>query len=156
MSEENNTVDLDQQTTQPGTTDITSLGGLNAESVQHEEPVVDSIEEAETLLGVAETVESVPVDPVAPITEIPPMPIMTKWKCHKEVQAEFIEDIVQVGNEIYQVIPKQPTKLKLPIYVTNEWLEKHNPEKGGVIVKYADGYLSYSPRDAFRAGYTKL
>ena len=85
-----------------------------------------------------------------------PMPILTKWKCHKEVQAEIIEAVMKIDNNTYQIVPKQPTKLKLPIYVDNAYVSKHKPEKGGVFVKYEDGYLSYSPIKAFREGYTKL
>lgn len=134
------------------TTDATTTDSNNDSPV---EPDTGSISDsAKPDAGNPETTEN-ENDEVVTI-HAAPMPIMSKWKCHKEVQAEFIEDIVQVDDETYQVIPRQPTKLKLPIYVSQEWVDKHNPDKGGVIVKYADGYVSYSPAIAFREGYTRL
>jgi hypothetical protein len=40
------------------------------------------------------------------------------------------------------------------IYVSKEYMEKHNPEIGGYYVKYVDGYESFSPSEAFEEGYS--
>jgi hypothetical protein len=40
--------------------------------------------------------------------------------------------------------------------VSDKWTQKHNPQEGGYFVLYADGYESYSPRDAFESGYTLI
>lgn len=36
------------------------------------------------------------------------------------------------------------------------YLNKHKPEPGGYYVRYEDGYESYSPPEAFEAGYTRI
>ena len=33
---------------------------------------------------------------------------------------------------------------------------KHNPETGGYLVMYDDGYMSYSPAEPFEKGYSLL
>lgn len=38
-------------------------------------------------------------------------------------------------------------------YVNKAYLEKHNPQIGGYYVLYPDGYESWSPAEAFEAGY---
>ncbi len=37
-----------------------------------------------------------------------------------------------------------------------EYVNKHRPQPGGYYVQYADGYLSYSPAQAFEGSYTLL
>lgn len=34
-----------------------------------------------------------------------------------------------------------------------DWMEKHEPEEGGYIVMYKDGYTSFSPAEAFEEAY---
>ena len=77
-----------------------------------------------------------------------PLPI---WKCHKEVEAFKIESIspmpgggYRVSGEGFMVVVDQPTFLK------------HAPQPGWYYVRYADGYESFSPADAFEQGYTKI
>ena len=72
-----------------------------------------------------------------------------EYKCHKVVRAAKIADIENV------------TVLKLEGVergrcVSFAWLEKHNPQVGGYLVFYADGYVSYSPAKAFEEGYSPL
>ena len=69
------------------------------------------------------------------------------YKCFKEVNAFQIKCIDSEGI--------QPIDESLPSYVVMpEFLKKHAPERGGYIVFYADGYVSYSPQKAFEEGYT--
>ena len=35
---------------------------------------------------------------------------------------------------------------------SHDWMDKHQPEVGGYIVAYKDGYVSYSPANAFEEG----
>lgn len=42
------------------------------------------------------------------------------------------------------------------VAVDMAWIEKHKPVIGGYYVRYADGYESFSPADAFEAGYTAI
>lgn len=44
-----------------------------------------------------------------------------------------------------------------PIEVDDAWVNKHAPQPGGYFVVYpGDGYRSWSPADAFEAGYTPV
>jgi hypothetical protein len=43
-----------------------------------------------------------------------------------------------------------------PIHVDGAYLLKHDPRPGGYFVEYADGYRSFSPAEAFEAGYTRI
>ena len=44
--------------------------------------------------------------------------------------------------------------------VSKEWLKKHTPVDqslvGGYLVKYEDGYTSWSPAEAFEGGYREV
>jgi len=37
-----------------------------------------------------------------------------------------------------------------------EYMKKHMPVAGGYYVVYEGGYVSFSPADAFEAGYTRI
>ena len=43
-----------------------------------------------------------------------------------------------------------------PFIVNAEYVQRHKPQAGGYYVQYADGYVSYSPAQAFEDGYTRL
>ncbi len=40
--------------------------------------------------------------------------------------------------------------------VDGAYMAKHNPEVGGYWVRYADGYESFSPCEAFEEGYSPV
>lgn len=40
--------------------------------------------------------------------------------------------------------------------VSPEWMARHNPQSGGYLVVYEDGYMSFSPTAAFEGGYCEL
>ena len=42
------------------------------------------------------------------------------------------------------------------IYVSQAYINKHNPQPGGYYVHYEDGYESFSPAAAFESGYTLI
>ena len=42
------------------------------------------------------------------------------------------------------------------VFVGPGWFPRFKPEVGGYFVRYADGYTSYSPRQAFEEGYTEV
>lgn len=78
---------------------------------------------------------------------------LPRYKCHKEVHA------LQIG--MLQMIDGgaliTPTNNRfLPFAVTNEYVQKHNPKEGGYYVVYEDGYLSFSPAEAFESGYALI
>jgi hypothetical protein len=86
---------------------------------------------------------------------------MPKYKCHKEVWALKIEDIVphnydkpnEETNGNLMLIVEKPFA---PIEVTREWVTKHGAKGGGYYVVYKDGYKSYSPEEAFIDGYSRI
>lgn len=77
-----------------------------------------------------------------------PLPVFV---CHKKVQAVKILSRGMDGESQHVLYPAADLD---PIPVTVEWLEKHVPKVGGYFVRYADGYESYSPAEAFEDGYT--
>ena len=78
-----------------------------------------------------------------------------KYKCHKEVFASKIEDITEDEDRphLYAIWLESDGNPE-SVTVDNDWINKHKPQAGGYFVKYADGYESFSPADAFEAGYT--
>lgn len=92
-------------------------------------------------------------------TELP------RYKCHKEVWALKIRDLVpQLSETVFgsedasldgaTIYPNDPRYA--PFYVDQAYIEKHKPEIGGYYVVYKDGYKSYSPADAFEGGYSLI
>lgn len=75
---------------------------------------------------------------------------LPKYKSHKEVGALMIAGISLDG--VLSFIEEGYAPIQMP----KEWLDKHNPEVGGYLVFYKDGYKSYSPRQAFDEGYTRI
>lgn len=77
---------------------------------------------------------------------------LQKWKCHKVVEAGKIMSLDVEGG----IIVQNEHGLMLHIPANAAWMEKHDPEAGGYLVRYEDGYESYSPAEAFEAGYTPI
>ncbi len=87
---------------------------------------------------------------------------MKKYRSHKVVEAA---KIVRVGDEERAVAPSGERALVLEggssVWVTGDWRNKHSdngavPLVGGYFVRYADGYESWSPAEAFEEGYSDL
>lgn len=74
-----------------------------------------------------------------------------RYQCHKQVGALKIRAIIQNprGFELHFDDDRF-----VPIQVGADWCVLHNPDPGGYFVAYDDGYTSYSPADAFEAGYS--
>ncbi len=77
--------------------------------------------------------------------------VLPRWKSHKEVEAFKINHInpSPVHDAVWDLIG-ETTRLE----VGKAYMSKHNPQIGGYYVRYADGYESYSPAQAFEEGYT--
>ncbi len=75
-----------------------------------------------------------------------------KWKCHKEVEAFKITTITFFDKEAVALDGEGG----LRVIVDDAYAQKHKPMPGGYYVRYADGYESFSPPDAFESGYTKI
>lgn len=78
---------------------------------------------------------------------------MPKYKCTKEVWALKIESMVH-STEEGGFMTIQPTDKRYKAFaVSQEYVDKHNPQVGGYFVQYEDNYASYSPTKAFEEGY---
>lgn len=83
-----------------------------------------------------------------------------RWKCHKEVRAAKIVSVSPRTWGLLSVLtleiePKGPL-FCANVQVTQAWMAKHQPMKGGYYVLYEDGYASFSPAAAFESGYTRI
>lgn len=79
---------------------------------------------------------------------------MPKYKCHKEVWALKIIEVNQ-PDECDAKLHFEDGRFA-PILVDAEFVRKHAPMTGGYYVVYEDGYKSWSPAEAFEAGYTLI
>lgn len=84
------------------------------------------------------------------------MPDLPRYQSHKVVQAG---KIISITPPVAGTEADEPALLDVEgivVQVMPEWVAKHSPEVGGYFVRYADGYESYSPAQAFESGYTPL
>lgn len=86
-------------------------------------------------------------------TSVPPLP---QFRCHKVVQAARIAAIQVFATHVDLVLVADDGRDRFVRQVSHLWGSKHEPQIGGYLVRYEDGYESYSPPKAFEEGYTKL
>lgn len=85
--------------------------------------------------------------------------VLPKYRSYKLVEALKIR---RISREVPSVVAPANTHLITPehgfdaFYVSDAYMEKHEPRVGGYWVRYADGYESYSPAAAFESGYTAV
>jgi hypothetical protein len=79
---------------------------------------------------------------------------MDKYKCHKIVEAAKIHSIETFsdGSILVNLVNIGGGALSFGA----DWAKKSGVSPGGYIVRYADGYTSFSPAKAFEEGYTKI
>lgn len=73
---------------------------------------------------------------------------MQTYQCHKRVQAAPITRI-----EDEAVVVEQPNGYRNRVDVPAGFFGRGVPQPGDYLVQYEDGYLSWSPKAAFEAGY---
>ncbi len=79
---------------------------------------------------------------------------MPKYKCHKEVHALKIADVVtESATGRTFIVPTDEGYERFE--VDQVYIERHRPQPGGYFVRYEDGYTSFSPATAFESGYTR-
>lgn len=79
---------------------------------------------------------------------------LPRYECHKKVSAL---KIAEAQNDIDGGVTITPVEEGFaPFTLSAEWAQKHQPEVGGYVVVYVDGYVSYSPAKAFEDGYTRI
>lgn len=96
----------------------------------------------------------------------PTVPVgLPRWRCYKEVWAAKIEYLEATGpadgHRTCLVLrsPADQATGNLTMFrllVSDAYMEKHKPQRGGYFVVYKDGYQSYSPAEAFEEGYTLI
>lgn len=78
---------------------------------------------------------------------------LRRYTCHKEVEAAqivWIEREVDSNGSadlVFESVERQSIRVDLA------YMRKHQPQIGGYYVRYDGGYESFSPADAFEAGY---
>jgi len=84
---------------------------------------------------------------------------MKRYVSHKEVDAGRIVAVVALNHDTMQhrIVLEDKSEFK----VTHEWYLKHSDNdtkelEGGYYVVYPDGYVSWSPPEAFEKGYTEI
>ena len=55
-----------------------------------------------------------------------------------------------------ELLSPSPPPSDVAIWVSYEYVRKHQPRIGGYYVVYKDGYKSFSPAEAFEEGYTPI
>jgi hypothetical protein len=83
----------------------------------------------------------------------PPKVDLSTYTCHKQVQAAKIVDFFPAERGKIGMTVEDVALGKVAVFVTDTWADKHNPSIGGWLVRYTDGYESYSPPEAFESGY---
>ena len=75
------------------------------------------------------------------------------YRSHKIVHAAKIVSIGKPTEAVTNLVLELPNGEKMNWGVQNDYVTKHNPEVGGYLVVYEDGYESWSPAPQFEAGY---
>lgn len=81
---------------------------------------------------------------------------MPRYRCHKVVHALKIRAITSAGLTTPGVTIHPEEQGFAPFIVDQQFVVKHAPKVGGYYVVYEDGYKSWSPAEAFEAGYTRI
>lgn len=82
---------------------------------------------------------------------------LPRWKSHKEVEAFKIAKVLwnhPIAESVTAAVLEGGRGLW--VRVEEAYIKKHNPQIGGYYVRYADGYESFSPAEAFEEGYVPL
>lgn len=84
-----------------------------------------------------------------------PQQEMPKYQSHKEVWAlkiKKLEKPLPSGDCMFT--PEDEGYGE--VFLTAEYMKKHQPKEGGYYVVYKDGYKSFSPAEAFESDYTRI
>lgn len=92
-------------------------------------------------------------------TEPEPIPVLPLFLCHKHVRAAQIENVEEVGRragngELVETVKLLTLVGGSSVRVKGSWWYRHQAKTGGYFIQYADGYTSYSPKEAFESGYS--
>lgn len=79
---------------------------------------------------------------------------MQQYRSHKIVEAAEIVDIQFAGDMLTDSAELVTAEGEV-ITVSAQYMVKHDPKVGGYYVRYPGGYESWSPRLAFKEGYSR-
>lgn len=106
-----------------------------------------------------ETEQQNAAQPATPATTLP----LPHYRSHKLVQAALITGMLGPGPlqggdgaRLLLRLPSCDGHVTVEQAVSAEYMRKHDPREGGYFVRYADGYESFSPAEAFEQGYKPL
>lgn len=81
---------------------------------------------------------------------------MRRWQSHKIVEADDITDIVNTM-ATKAVVTEGASAMEAERHeVPDNFFARGTPQIGDYLVRYEDGYLSWSPKAAFESGYTLI
>lgn len=80
---------------------------------------------------------------------------MPEYRSHKHVWALKIGAVDLMSSSGEARITPDDTDFQ-PFVVNAVYVQKHNPQPGGYFVQYGDGYISWSPAEAFETGYSPV
>lgn len=80
---------------------------------------------------------------------------MRKWQSHKIVEAEPFDSFIpgrgdDSGKPGQRALLESGEEILLP----DNFGARGEPEEGDYVVRYEDGYISWSPKEAFESGYS--
>jgi hypothetical protein len=78
---------------------------------------------------------------------------LPRYRSHKVVKAAKIVGVASPSVIVEIRTPGQPNVTCLAVDMPPAWFTKHEPQAGGYLVVYEDGYASFSPAAAFESGY---
>jgi hypothetical protein len=85
---------------------------------------------------------------------------MPKYKCHKEVWALKIKEVIPVNADepdgAVKCVFVMDNIFAARIFTEEELFRKPRPKAGMYYVQYPDSYESFSPGDEFEKGYTLI
>lgn len=79
---------------------------------------------------------------------------MPKYRCHKEVSALKIETVLPYEGGVGLTFEDQQFPIRA--FSNDELKNKPTPQSGMYLVRYEDGYFSFSPAETFESGYTRI
>lgn len=82
--------------------------------------------------------------------------ILPEYQSHKKVRAAKILDMRINTNDHTTYWELKLEGVEKMVDVPSIQITKHNPQIGWYYVVYEDGYVSFSPAEAFEGGYTKI
>ncbi|MEY5098079.1 MAG: hypothetical protein RJA36_798 [Pseudomonadota bacterium] len=103
----------------------------------------------------AEPTQAEPNNP-NPSQPAPVVALPRAFRSIKTVTAAKIVAMGPIGDGSSYTLALEPVDSGAQVVVSAQWVKEKRAEPGGYFVRYADGYESWSPAEAFEKGYVEL